>query len=610
MFRCFLFWVGLALVIVGSSVASELKEIRYTLRFSESAAHYVDVEAEFPTEGRAELIVFMPVWTPGSYLVREYARNIISFDASAPDGAALTSEKVAKNRWKIATNGQHSVRVKYRLYAREINVRGNWVESDHAMLNGAPTFVTVLENYQRRYEVNVEVPAGWTGSYTPLTPTSEPNRYTAVDFDTLVDSPILVGSPQVDRFKVDGVEHALVTLNGGEAWDNERVARSLQRIMEEQVKFWGGLPYREPYYVFNLLTGSRGGLEHRQSFVMSADRWLSRTNGGITSWMSLASHEFFHVWNGKRLRPVEYGPFEYEHETHSPSLWIVEGITSYYQHVLLARAGFYTRDQYLGAVSGGIAGVERTPGRRVQSLRDASFDTWIKSYRPDENSVNALFSYYGGGAIAGLLLDAEVQRVSAGKVSLDDVMRAAYARFSQERGYTEAEFIALVSEIAGQDMTPWFSKVMHRPGTFDYQPLLDWYGLEFETTQPTAVEVKSWQTADARKGWLGADTTVKDGRLMIATVRSDTPAATAGLSVDDEILAVEDYRVRPDELVRRLELYPPGSTVRLLIVRQDRVITLPATLSEEPKETWKLKIRPDATPEQTKRVQRWLGLAP
>jgi predicted metalloprotease with PDZ domain len=222
--------------------------------------------------------------------------------------------------------------------------------------------------------------------------------------------------------------------------------------------------------------------------VITADRWLSRTSSGISSWLSLASHEYFHVWNGKRMRPVEHGPFEYEHEVYTKSLWIVEGITSYYQHVLLRRAGFYTRDQYLNIVGDLIASIERTPGRLVQALSNASYDAWIKAYRPDENSVNVLFSYYSGGALAALLLDAEIRRVSNGASSLDDVMRAGYHRFSGERGYTEEEFIALVGEVTGHDLSAWIRGVVQTPGRWDYQPMLDWYGLAFET--PPAGQVK------------------------------------------------------------------------------------------------------------------------
>ena len=457
--------------IAFTSTTFAREPITYTLSFPDAAAHYLDVEAQFPTDGNSTLTLFMPVWTPGSYLVREYARNIIDLEAATLTGKELSSEKTTKNRWLIRTDGQSHIKVNYRIYAREINVRGNWVEQDFAMLNGAPTFVSVVDDFERPYVVNVDRPSHWSTTQSALVQGDGPDQFTAPDFETLVDSPILSGSPQVDTFKVDGVPHTLVTIDGGGVWDNARAAQNLKLVIEAQRDFWGSLPLDRPYTIFNLLTGSRGGLEHRNSFTLSADRWLGRTHGGITSWLSLASHEYFHTWNGKRLRPVELGPFEYEHENYTKSLWIVEGITSYYQHVILTRAGFYDHDRYLGAVSGSIGGTQRTPGRLVQAFSDSSFNAWIKAYRSDENSVNTLFSYYGGGAVAAFLIDAKIQSVSNGTQSLDDVMRAAYQRYSGLHGYTQDEFIALASEIAGEDLTQWFDALVNQPGEFKYQLL-------------------------------------------------------------------------------------------------------------------------------------------
>jgi len=600
------------ILITGLHVsAADREPIAFKLSFPDAAAHYVDVEARIPTDGQDSLTVFMSVWTPGSYLVREYARNITTLEAYSPNGAPLTSAKTVKNRWKIDTEDHEHIIVRYRLYGREINVRNNWIEADFAMVNGAPTFISVVDDYQRPYVVTIDRPTHWAATYSALVSGDNPDQFTSPDFDTLMDSPILVGSPQVDTFEVDGIPHSLVTIDGGGVWDNTRAAENLKLVIEAQRDFWGHLPLDRPYTIFNLLTGSRGGLEHRNSFTITADRWYGSTHGGITSWLSLASHEYFHTWNGKRLRPVELGPFEYEHENYTKSLWIVEGITSYYQHVILTRAGFYTHDRYLGAVSGSIAGSQRTPGRLVQAFSESSFDAWIKAYRSDENSVNTLFSYYGGGAVAGFLIDAKIQEVSDGTKSLDDVMRAAYERYSGLSGYTQAQFIALAGEVAGHDLTSWFDALVNQPNEFDYQPALDWYGLEFEQPKPPEKPAPGTPAANAPpdppKGWLGAGTDDKSGRLTITQVRSDTPAATARLSVDDEIIAVEGLRVTHSQLDRRLEIYGAETKVDFLISRREQIMTIPVTLGLKPEETWRLKIRTDATDAQKARVTKWLA---
>ncbi|MEZ5413488.1 MAG: PDZ domain-containing protein [Opitutaceae bacterium] len=599
-----LFSLLFVLLVSGVLRAGTLPAVNYTLRFPEALHHYVEVEADLPTDGQDNLQVFMPVWTPGSYLVREYARNIDRIDATAPDGTSLVIDKTLKNRWSIATQGHDRVRVTYRLYGWEASVRTNFIEGDFAILNGAPTFLTVADNYQRPYTVRLELPAGWAGSYTPLAPADTPHTYRAPDFDTLIDSPILAGSPQVDSFVLEGSTHYVVTVGGAGEWDNARAARNFEQIAKTQIEFWGGLPTKEPYYVFNLLIGGRGGLEHKQAFVMMEDRWKSATRSGIKSWLSLVSHEYFHVWNGKRLRPVELGPFPYEHEAYTKTLWVVEGITSYYQHLLLRRAGYHKQTDYLNAVSGSIAGIERTPGRLVQSLSESSFDAWIKGYRPDENSANTRISYYSAGSVAAFLLDAEIRRLSGGAKSLDDVMRTAYARFSGERGYTEDEFTAVASEVAGADLAPWFERIVRHPGQFDYQPALDWYGLMFEAPKKPddSALPNGLEPPDAPKGWLGADLRGN----VVSGVRHGTPAYDAGLYVNDEIVAVDGFRTSgsPDAVIRFRQ---PGDTVELLVARRGQLIELPVTLGEEPSATWRLKIRPDATPEQTANLNAWLG---
>lgn len=606
--RLFLFFL-ISFTAACAGPVREVAPISYTLRFPEALNHYMEVEADIPTQGADELELFMPVWTPGSYLVREYARNIDRIDATNVKGDPLEMTKTTKNRWLVKSAGLDRIRVTYRLYGWEINVRSNWIEGDFAMINGAPTYLSVVDNYQdRSYRVTVELPADWAGSYTTLQPTDQPHTYFAEDFDTLIDSPLLAGSPQVDSVEINGVPLYLVTLGGAGVWDNARALRNVAAIAKTQQEFWGHYPSDKPYYIFNLLTGSRGGLEHKDGFVMTGDRWYSSTRGGIGSWLSLVSHEYFHLWNGKRLRPIQLGPFDYEHEAFTRSLWVVEGITSYYQHILLRRAGFSTRDSYLNTASSLIAAVENTPGRLVQSLSDSSYDSWIKAYRPDENSSNTRISYYGGGSVVGLLLDAEVRRLSNDTKSLDDVMRQAYERYSGERGYTEAEFIALTSEIAGSDMAPWFKRVVQTPSQHEYQPMLDWYGLEFEATKEPELKMlpNGLEPPDAPGGWLGADVKVSGGKTTVSRVLTGTPAYAAGLYVKDELIAINGFRIEKT-LDSHLRPYPPGTVVDLLISRRGELITLPATLGEKPNRSWKLKIRKDATPEQTAHLESWLG---
>jgi predicted metalloprotease with PDZ domain len=566
--------------------------IRYTLRFPAPETHYVEVEAVYPTSGRPQTELFMAVWTPGSYLIREYQRHVENVTAKAPDGRVLNVRKTRKNRWAIDTAGMPSVIVNYRVYGREMTVRNNWIEAGFAMINGAPTFISLTDRTRRPHEVRIELPAAWKGVATalPRVPGST-DAFVAEDFDTLVDSPIIIGNPVIREFTVAGKPHYLVLEGDSSFFDVERATADLQRIVEAGGKVMGGRFDYPHYYFLNMITEVGGGLEHKNSFLGMSGRFTTRTRRSYLNWLGLVAHEYFHNWNVKRLRPIELGPFDYENEVHTTSLWIAEGFTDYYAGLLVKRAGLSTRDEYLDELSNQIEAVQTTPGRLVTPVGMASYDTWIKQYRPDENTANTTVNYYPKGAVIAFLLDAKIRKATNGAKSLDDAMRLAYSRYSGEKGYTAAEFYKTMGEVAGVDLTPWFSEVVDTAKELDYSEALDWFGLRFRPVD----------TRNAR-AFLGASTRADAGRLVVTQVRRGTPAIQAGLNVDDEILAIDDVRVRADGLATRLEQYRPGDKVTLLVARRDRIVRLEATLGADPGRPWRLEVRPDATDAQKQRL--------
>lgn len=522
-----------SLTMPNSSSAQD--PIVYTLRFPSPQSHYVEVEALVPTDGKPAVELFMATWTPGSYLIREYARHVESVTATSPDGKVLPISKTRKNRWKIEANGADRVVVSYRVYCREMGVQSNWIDASYAMLNGAPTFLTLVDSPARPHEVTVELPEGWNRSITGLTeaPGGNPNHYVAEDFDVLVDTPIFAGSPSVYEFEVDGKPHLLV--NEGEAgiWDGPRSAKDVEAIVRAERDFWGSLPY-EKYVFFNLLTGSGGGLEHRNSTVLMSNRWATRSRPTYLSWLNLVCHEFFHTWNVKRLRPVELGPFDYENEVHSRSLWVAEGITSYYDRLLVRRAGLCTDKEYLAGdpprpgaseskSKNDIERLQETPGRLVQPLEDSSFDSWIKFYRRDENSANIGISYYTKGAVVAFLLDAEIRRATNDAKSLDDVMRLAFERFSGDTGFTPEQFRAVVTEVAGVELDSWFALALESTDELEYDRTLDWFGLQFAPAKPDKEDDAKEAKDEPAKGWLGIDAKSEGGRLVVSLVKRGTP---------------------------------------------------------------------------------------
>ena len=582
-----------------AAAQSAAEPLRYTLSFPAPQTHYMEVSVSVPTERRPDVELMMAVWTPGSYLVREYERNLENVTAASPDGRALGVVKSDKNRWRITTGGAATVTVKYRVYAREMSVRTNWVEAGFALVNGAPTFLTLADRTPRAHELVITPAAGWARSMTSLPEMAGgAHRYRAPDFDTLADSPIVIGNPAVHEFTVDGKKHYLVNEGEGGIFDGARAAKDLEAIVREYRRMWGFLPY-EKYLFLNLLTESGGGLEHKNSTVLMASRWTTRTRRTYNNWLNLASHEFFHAWNVKRLRPVELGPFDYENEVHTKNLWIAEGVTEYYGALTLHRAGITTREEYLDSVSDNIEELQTTPGRLVQSAEMASFDAWIKYYRPDENSINTAVSYYTKGAVVGLLLDARVRKATNGAKSLDDVMKAAYEKYSGMRGYTADEFRVVAEQVAGTSLKAFWDSAVSGTDELDYKEALDTLGLRFRSVSVPADR--------PGRAWLGIGTRNDAGRLVVTQVRRDTPALAAGLNVDDEILAIDDYRVRADRLDNRLEQYRSGDKAVFLVARREQLLRLELTFGTEPARAWRLEVNPSATEAQQSSRGRWLN---
>jgi predicted metalloprotease with PDZ domain len=354
----------------------------YTVRFPEPAKNYALVEAAVPTGKQASVELMMPVWTPGFYRVEDYAGRVQSLAARAPGGEGLAAERVTKNRWRIRTGGAATVRVSYKLLCTRPWVTGNWVGDGLAVLNGGPSFVTLADKVRRPHEVRLELPAAWKRSMTGLgaVPGDQPHRYRAADYDALVDSPIMAGNLAVTEFDVDGSRHFLAAGGDTARWDGGRTAADLLKVVAEHRRLWGPLPFKK--YVFLFVArekGGGGGLEHANSALIFTNAAVARGKGPDLSWLMFVSHEYCHAFNVKRLRPAEFGSFDYERPPRTTGLWVSEGLTTYYGDLLVHRAGLCGTDEYLARLSGHIDRLQKTPGRLVQTLDQASYDVWTSS---------------------------------------------------------------------------------------------------------------------------------------------------------------------------------------------------------------------------------------
>jgi predicted metalloprotease with PDZ domain len=490
--------VGVVLGLAGRatpSVAVQATEpIVFTVRFPAADKHWAEIEATVPTGRRPAIELMMAVWSPGFYRVEDYAKNVQVLSARPPNGTALAVEHTKKNRWLIHnTGGAPKIDVSYRLTCERRSVTTNWVGEDLVVLNGPATFLTVVEPDHRPlpHEVRLELPAKCKQSITALAvaPDGLANHYRAEDYDTLVDSPIVAGDLSIHEFEIEGSRHILADAGDVGRWDGAGAARKLEKIVGETRRFWGFLPYRR-YVFLNVFRPGAGGLEHKDSTLLTANPARAAREPGSLGWLSFVSHEYFHAFNVKRLRPIELGPFDYEHPPSTKSLWICEGLTTYFGELIVVRAGLGTPQDLLAMLSSHIGQLQNSRGRLVQTLEQASLDVWNSGTSGVGRDTGTKLSYYVKGPVVGFLLDARIRCATAGNKSLDDVMRLAYSRFSGERGFTPEQFQAAAQEVAGVDLKEWFRKAISSTEELDYQEALDWFGLRFAPAEDPA---KAWK---------------------------------------------------------------------------------------------------------------------
>lgn len=501
--------VGLAASVPRDCQAQSIEPVVYTLRFPAPDKHIAEVQAAFPTNGAAAIELMMPIWTPGFYRVENYARQIQDLAARSPGGQALAVEHPSENRWTVQTNGAARVVVSYKLKCESRSVTTNWVGDDLAVLNGGATYLALVENGTRPHDIHLELPPNWKQSLTGLEPAPDrrAHHYRAADFDALVDSPIVIGDPDVREFDVDGSKHVVANAGDLQDWDGKRAAADLEKLVREHRRLWGFLPFRRYVFLCVFRRGG-GGLEHSNSTLLTTGAASMRTPAAYLSWLNFVSHEYFHAFNAKRLRPIELGPFDYDKAPRTSGLWVAEGITCYYDSLLTTRAGLATPKDFLDRLSRNIDRLQHSPGRLEQTLEQASLDVWTSSFSGIGNSAKTV-SYYVKGPVVALLLDARIRRATNGTKSLDDVMKLAYQRYSGAKGFTAEQFRQTAEEVASVPLAAWVQKAIASTEELDYAEALDWFGLRFA---PGAGEAKSWRlemrdgaTAEQRgrlKAWL------------------------------------------------------------------------------------------------------------
>lgn len=573
--------------------------LRYEVRVQDAAAHLLEVTLVASGDLPDDLVLVMPVWTPGSYLVREHARAVEAISATSPTGP-LPIRKIRKSAWRVEARGASSVTVRWVLYANDVSVRTNHVDASHAFWTGAATYLFPEGATAIDARVRPIVPEEWAIATTLPAAEDDPRSFVAGSVEALVCSPFECGPMTPRAFSAGGREHSLWVWRSGhdDAVDWARMTEDARRVAEAVIGLAGGgepPPYPRHTAIWHVSPRSRGGLEHDDGSVLATPPGSYSTRSGWLDAVSLYAHELLHAWNVRRIRPAGLCPPRWETESYTRLLWWFEGATSYFDWRALRLAGVCTRDEWLDHLAGELSRLEDTPGAAVQSLADSSYDAWIKAYRPDESAPLSRVSYYRKGEVVCFLLDLEIRARTGGARSLDDVLRWLWRHHGStgipvpEDGMPHA-----FEQATGVDVSALLDAWVDRPGVIDPTPTLLRAGLTLERSR----------LAPSRRSTLGLRARPRAGRAVVDVVLRGSPAMRAGIDVGDELVAIGGRRL-DDGLDTALARLPLGGEHEVVLVRDGLLHTVRVTLDAGRAEGGRLVVRG----ESAALAEAWLGPA-
>ena len=599
--------------------------IRYSIIPVSPAAHHFLVTCALENPAAEGQVFALPAWIPGSYLIRDFARQIIAIRAESA-GKSVALNKIDKHTWQAApTQNAAPLQVIYEVYAWDLSVRGAHLDETHAFFNGSSVFLSVLGQEDAPCLVHIQAPQGerfanWRVATSMPVASGEAacanlhdfGWYRSENYDELIDHPVEMGAFSLSSFEAGGVTHDVV-ITGKHDADLPRLLADLQKICAWQLDFFadspnalGGLSERKaelktaPFarYVF-LITAvgeAYGGLEHRASTALLCSRndlpyvGMSSNNEAYRGFLGLASHEYFHAWNIKRIKPAVFLPYALNHESYTRLLWVFEGFTSYYDDLVLLRSGLISPEEWLEMLAKTLSRVQRGAGRLRQSLAESSFDAWIKFYKPDENTPNAVVSYYTKGSLVAFALDLSLRSQSNGEISLDDLMRELWRQFGKPAiGVQEGDVQRLAETLSGCDFSEFFAEMVN--GTAELPPRLNKLLKAFGIEMNFAVDSS---TSPASKVSLGISTRTEDQALYLTHVDEGGAAQSAGLAAGDHLLAINELRVSAASFAKQLARFQPGENIHIHAFRRDELMSFWVKLAPAPAEKATFTISPQA----------------
>ena len=602
---------------------SAVPAIRYRIFPKNPGAHLFEVTLTVKEPDPAGQRFTLPAWIPGSYLVRDYARNVVAISAES-DGRLVNVEKTDKGSW-VAEPTDSALSVTIEVYAYDLSVRGAHLDTTHAYFNGPCVFLKVCGSENKECEVEIVPPAGGIGADWRVATAMRRKKaglygygaYTAEDYDELIDHPVEIGDLSIGEFEVDGTPHVLA-IRGQTKSDMGRLCRDIARACESHIQLLGR-PENLDRYVFLLavLDHGYGGLEHgwSSSLICSRSDLPRRGDDSVSEdyrkFLGLCSHEYFHLWNVKRMKPAAFTPYRLESESYTGLLWVFEGITSYYDDLALRRSGLISEQSYLELVGQTITRVMRGSGRFKQSVEESSFDAWIKFYKQGDNASNAIVSYYAKGALIALALDLTLRHKTANRCSLDDVMSECWQRYGNSAtGMPERGLETISSERSGEDLSDFFEHYVRGTADLPLQQLLPEFGVQYRTRRSQGRRDSGGRAGKedrALPSWLGASLAPAKSGDVFRVVRSGSPAENAGLATGDVAVAMDNLKLTAGNLYDRLREHHSGDIVTIAVFRRDELMQFRVALSEPPEDACYLLIDDDASPAAAELRNSWMG---
>ncbi|UCE90281.1 MAG: M61 family metallopeptidase [Pseudomonadota bacterium] len=602
---------------------AETNAVHYRIFLKDPAAHLFEVSCRVTVPDPHGQAFALPAWIPGSYMVRDFARNVVAIDAQCASGP-VDIRKIDKSTWRCAPY-EGPLTVTCLIYAYELTVRSAWLDTTRGYFNGTSVFLAPRGMESQPCSVEIAAPvhtacANWrVATSLPKAPATEQygfGLYQASDYDDLIDHPVEMGRFDLVSFKAGGISHDVV-VSGRHRADQPRLARDLQRICETHIGMFGELPSIERYVFLVMAVGDGyGGLEHRASCSLLCKRsdlpmaGQEQIGEDYRTFLGLCSHEYFHTWNVKRIKPEAFVAYDLTREVHTRQLWAFEGITSYYDDLALVRSGLIKEESYLELLGQTATRVWRIPGRRMQSVADSSFDAWIKLYKPDENTPNAAVSYYSKGALLALAVDMRIRKDSGGQRTLDDLMRALWKEYGAAgRGVPEGAIEAMAATLAGVDLTDFFARYLHGTDDLPLAELLQPTGVRFvlraaenEADKGGKADVEQ----DDKRPALGARTSENPLGARLDTVLSTGAAELAGLAGGDILVAIDGIRIDKRNLEKVINSYRAGDKVTAHAFRRDELMVFSVELQAAPLDTCEFVLVQDANETMLTARRSWL----